>query len=179
MPTPNGRISVGTMVTVAALGLGAALVPVAAAGPASAAGGLHCLADYTIALSPGVSVAASSGTLSTPDAGVLTCDGMINGHRPTGQGTYLEPTGTYHDSSCLNGSGEYTYSMAIPTDAGEQKSDGSGTFAYPQLPSHGGLVGGTFRGDKASGTFDFTPTAGDCVANAVTKAHVIIEYFFN
>jgi hypothetical protein len=44
-----------------------------------------------------------------------------------------------------------------------------------RFPTHGGVGAGEFKGSRFSGTFEFTPTQGDCITAPVTKAKVFGE----
>lgn len=46
---------------------------------------------------------------------------------------------------------------------------------YGELSTKGGVVSGTFTGDRFSGTFEFTPMEGDCFTSPITKVHVTGE----
>jgi hypothetical protein len=150
---------------------------VVAAGAASEA---QCAFALDVTLSPGLSYQASSGTLTTGGpTGTEDCTGPVNGHEVTGPAVFSNDGryGTRHPDSCaagLLGDGEGTAVeyRTFPTAAGDQHVTDRFTFHYGQPSTKGGVVSGTFEGDHCSGTFELTPTEGDCVTKPITKAHV-------
>jgi hypothetical protein len=143
-----------------------------------------CKFVMDVTLSPGLSFQAGSGTFTSggPTGSTLDCTGPVDGGQPTGTGTSAMDGryGVAHPNGCdaaVRGDGDGTgvQVLAIPTAGGSRKVTNSFTFTYGgHLPMHGGFVAGMFKGDRMSGTFEFTPRDGSCVA-PVTKVHVTGE----
>jgi hypothetical protein len=129
-------------------------------------------ADFTI--SPGLSSEPSSGTVSTGgETGTMECQGTVNGKRATGPGTFGADGryGTQGADTCASGGeGDAHQSFTVPTEGGSEHVDNDVTFTYGAL-SGGAVVGGEFKSDRFSGTFEITPTEGDCVTAPVTRVH--------
>lgn len=138
----------------------------------------HCLAQFDMTLSPGLSMAPTTGTLTSHgESGTNTCDGPIDGQSVTGVGTRGEDgrygIGAMGPTSCTSseGQGEFAFSFTMPTTAGPQRV--SGTFLATYGPLQGGhLYGGTFTGDRMYGKFTVTPIEGDCVTTPITKVRL-------
>jgi hypothetical protein len=140
----------------------------------------QCAFAADIVLSPGLSLQSSSGTMTTggPTA-TEDCTGPVNGHDINGSAVFSGDYryGTRHPDSCaagLMGDGEGTgiEYRTYPTTGGEQRVTDRMTFHYGQPSTRGGVISGTFEGEHCSGTFELTPTEGDCVTRPITKAHV-------
>ena len=156
-------------------------------GPGHAAadqGRSTCQFSFYASLSPGLSGAPGSGTISTGgQSGTLECKGPVDGADPSGRGaTGVEGRyGVAHPNSCLSaltgdGDGAGTNSLTIPTTAGTKEIGQSFTFSYGgRPPSGGGFVSGEFKGPHFSGSFEITPVDGDCIRAPVTKVHVTGE----
>lgn len=163
--------------TAAALGL---LPGTATAAPggmqARAADDVHCLADFVLTFSPGLSMTPSSGTYtSNGDTGTMTCEGSVAGRTFTGEGTRGE-AGRYgigKPNTCadLDGIGKHTWSSTMPTDRGPLKLGGPVDVAYGFFQG-GGIVGGTIEGKSMYGEFTVIPLHGDCVTTPLTKVFV-------
>ena len=158
------------------------LMPVDAAS-AGAAGGTaenpnpkdtHCLAEFDVVLSPGLSGSPSTGTFTTQgETGSIVCHGPIQGFEVTGIGTRGEEGryGVKDPDDCMGGEAAFTFSFTIPTVGGKQVVNGAGTSTFG--PLQGGYVyGGTFTGERMYGKFEITPVEGDCVTTPVTMVHL-------
>ena len=155
------------------------LPPTAGSGAAGASGGTHCHIVKDDTLAPGLSIQGSSGTFATPTLGTFECHGPINGKDPSGPGTVSETGhyGTKDPDTCQGGGeGDGVFSLAIPTSGGEQKFSAAFTFTYGDLSTKGGIVSGKFQGEGISGTFEVTPTEGDCVVKPITKIHTTDDF---
>lgn len=133
----------------------------------------HCLAEFDLTASPGVSHTPSTGTLTTHgETGTNTCDGPINGKQVTGTGTRGEDGryGINGPISCtkLDGQSFLDFSFTMPTREGPQHVTGTFIATFGPLQG-GGVFGGTFTGDRMYGKFTVTPVEGDCVTAPITK----------
>jgi hypothetical protein len=152
-----------------------------AATPAKSAEPTHCVAEFDVTLSPGLSSSPSSGTYTTDgETGAISCDGPVNGHQPTGIGRRGEH-GTFGvddpDTCASGGEGTQILSFTIPTAGGDQRVTDRGTFTYGPLEG-GGAYGGSYTGERMRSTFQITPIEGDCVTTPVTRVHVRCEEWF-
>ena len=182
------RVVHGTAVVTAAT-VALALAP-AAVGATRASGdplgeenekGAHCFIDKDDALSPGLSLEPTSGTVATPAPGIIECHGKVNGFDPTGDGQVTEDAryGTKDPDTCQGGGeGDGRYVVTIPTSGGVQKFVATFTFTYGEPSTHGGVVAGRITGDGVRGTFDVTPKEGDCVTKPVTRVHTVNDLRF-
>lgn len=147
--------------------------------PVRAQQGTRCTFEFEVILSPGLSMSGSSGTHGTSSPGTLTCNGLVNGKQPTGTGTLGEEGryGTKDPDTCASGGeGDGVDTLRVPTAAGFETVVSQFTFTFGgKLPTHGGLAAGEFEGNHFTGTFEFTPTEGDCITAPVTKAKVVGE----
>lgn len=137
-------------------------------------GDTHCLAEFDVVVSPGLSNAPSSGTFtSNGETGTITCHGPINGWQPTGIGSRAEAGdyGVKDPDTCGGGEASFTFSFTIPTVGGNQHVTGTGTATYGPLQG-AAPYGGTFTGERMYGKFQATPVEGDCVTSPVTKIHL-------
>jgi hypothetical protein len=139
--------------------------------------GTPCTFAFDVTVSPGLSsTAKSSGTFtSNGQTGTITCNGTVNGKQPTGAGTF-GTSGRYGtknggDTCQSGGNGDGVDNITVPTASGNQSVTSHFTFVYGALKG-GGLISGTFTGDRFSGTFDVQLTQGDCVTKPFTKGHV-------
>lgn len=141
----------------------------------------HCRIVKENAVAPGLSVQGSSGTFRTPAAGVITCEGLVNGYRPTGPGTFSETGryGTKDPDTCLGGGeAEGRFDVAIPTEGGVQKVAREFRITYGEPSLRGGVVAGKVEGNDFHGTIDVIPVEGDCLLRPVTRIHVAQELRF-
>jgi hypothetical protein len=111
--------------TLAAL-VGVAIAVALAAGPAHASTetGAICTVHFVATITPGLTLAESSGTFTTgAETGTLTCTGNFRGHRITGPGTmgFVEQ---YTAGNCSGHTGKGTLSYSVPTTAGLQHVTG-------------------------------------------------------
>lgn len=145
----------------------ATLTPVVGLGPASAA--TECKFSADVSVTPGFSATPSSGTFTTNGpTGVIDCGGS------TGTIGFGGDYGTKDPDSCggafSNGNeGEGTFVLSTPATG---VVEGAFSFVFGMLSTSGGLVEGTFTGEKISGTFQLSPTAGDCFSSPVSKGRV-------
>jgi hypothetical protein len=170
------------LIMVAAVAPLAVLASPIGSGSAGAEGGTHCHIVKDDTLSPGLSVQPSTGTFTTPTLGTLECHGPVNGKDPTGPGTVGEQGryGTKDPDTCQGGGeGDGVFAMTIPVSGGVEKFSAAFTFTYGELSTRGGIVAGKFQGDGISGTFEVTPTEGDCVVRPITKIHVTDDFMLS
>jgi hypothetical protein len=162
-----------------ALMLGVLALALLAPAGVSAQQATNCKATVDLVLSPGLSNEPGSGTFtSNGETGETECDGPVNGKEPTGKGTFGSEGhyGTEDPDSCTSGGeGDAKQSSTVPTKDGEEKVTNNATFTFGALQG-GGTFGGEFKGDKADGTFEVTPTEGDCVSKPITKITVTLDY---
>ncbi|MGH9035223.1 MAG: hypothetical protein ACRD0O_05610 [Acidimicrobiia bacterium] len=135
----------------------------------------HCLAEFDIVLSPGLSSVPSSGTLTTNgETGTITCEGPIKGYQAVGLGRRGE-VGRYGtdgpDTCASGGEAEVSFSFTIPTAGGDQHVVGTLTVDYGPLEG-GNFYGGTLTGPQMYGKFEVVPLEGNCVTTPVTRVHV-------
>lgn len=146
------------------------------AAPARAAAAeTTCVYEHDVVASPGLSTSASSGSVASGgETGTVTCDGPVNGKRPTGPGTSGADGryGTKDGDTCqAGGEGDAVYSFTIPTSGGAENIDDPMAYTYGAFKA-GAPFSGKFQGERTSGTFDVQPIDGDCASNPVTKFHV-------
>lgn len=147
--------------------LALALVPL----PAGAGELTSCTFSYDPEVSPGLTTEASSGKVSSHgETGSAQCDGPVNGHAPTGPGTFGFE-GTYAGVTCLSGGdGKGSVLLTVPTAAGPQRV--KEPIDYQFGPAHGDPPGvGGWVGRRTTGRFVVLPTEGDCVLAPVTRLH--------
>jgi hypothetical protein len=134
--------------------------------PVTAATTESCTAEADFTLTPGISTSPTSGTFTTGGkTGTLNCK--------SGKGTmgFAGNYGTKDPDSCGSG-GEGTATDTFTFADGSTVTDDV-EFIYG--PLEGGVVGGSFKGARASGTFEVTPIDGDCVSKPITKAHAVFK----
>ena len=142
----------------------------------AASGGTQCTWEFDVVASPGLSTNPSSGTVVTNgETGTSSCDGPVNGSKPTGPGKsgYDGRYGTKDPDTCQSGGeGAGTFTITVPTSAGDQRiSDADNTYTYGGFKA-GSPFSGEFKGSRMSGTFDVQPLDGDCASKPVTKFRV-------
>lgn len=149
-----------------------------ARGAAQESDSTPCTAEFDLTLSPGLSNTPSSGTFTSGgETGTIECQGNVNGKKATGPGTFGSEGryGTEDPDTCTSGGeGEAIQTFTVPTVDGDERVVNEGTITYGALEG-GGLISGRFRGPRFSGTFEVTPTKGDCVTEPVTEIHVSLE----
>jgi hypothetical protein len=142
-----------------------------------------CRFANEMTVSPGVGAQTSSGTYTSDgETGTLDCTGPVNGHEPTGRGREgnagrYGDTGSFSCASVITGDGKgtVTFTLVIPTSAGNQRIVSRGTFTLGgKVPTHGGAAAGTFETERFSGSFEVTPEDGYCLT-PITRAHVTGE----
>ncbi len=156
----------------ARLAIAGALIAVAwaipgASTPVAAAESVSCTAEGNFTVNPGLSTSPSSGTFTTDgDTGTLDCKG--GGKGTVGiDGKY----GTKDPDSCSAG-GEGTSTGVYKFSDGSQVTD---TVEFTYGPFQGGALGGSFKGERSSGTFEVTSVDGDCVSKPITKARYLFR----
>lgn len=135
--------------------------------PVTAESTESCTAEADFSITPGVSTSPTSGTFTTGgDTGTLDCKGG-------GKGTigFAGRYGTKDPDSCSSG-GEGTATDTFRFSDGSTVRDDV-EFIYGAF--QGGIVGGSFKGARASGTFEITPIEGDCVSKPITKARAVFR----
>jgi hypothetical protein len=155
----------------------ALLLSFAPTAPSSAASETTCVWAHDVFASPGLSTTPTSGSWTSkgPDGetGTITCDGPVNGKRPTGPGI-LEARGRYGtqdgDTCQSGGEGDGLWSATFPT------ADGSVHFVAPFTLRYGAVTTGApfkveFDGDRMTGSGEVQSFEGDCATNAITKYH--------
>ncbi len=157
--------------------VGAALVALVFVVPPaiSQEGGAFCTYAVSFRISPGLSATPSAGRfVSNGRTGTADCEGQLRGRQLTGRGTF-GLTGTY-DGGCALYQIAGRFSSRFPTNRGQLRHDGSfqGTGSGPQF----GLVSATSRGEEFEGTFQFTPTRGDCFTSPITQGRVTVQGFW-
>lgn len=113
--TPShGPLRIGVfLVTLAAAALLAA-TPARASGSTSAV----CTYRLTVAITPGMTMIPSSGTISSHgQTGSITCLGTIGGARVTGPGS-IGADETYTAATCVSHASSGTARISVPTTAG-------------------------------------------------------------
>lgn len=144
--------------------------------PVEAQPGTRCTFDFELTLSPGLSMSPTTGSHS--GTGPITCDGLVNGQQPTGNGTLTDDGryGTKDPDTCSGSEGDGTDTIEVPTAAGIETVISRYTYtAGDRVPTQGGLAAGSFKGTRFTGTFEFTPLEGDCVTAPVTKVRLFGE----
>jgi hypothetical protein len=157
------------------LGLALSFVPVASSEAATTE--TQCVWAHDVFVSPGLSASPTSGSWTSKgpngETGTLTCDGPVNGRRPTGPGV-LEARGRYGtqdgDTCQSGGEGDGLWSVTFPTAEGPMHFVDPFTFEYGAF-STGAPFAVKFRGDRVDGSGEVQSFEGDCAANSVTKYH--------
>lgn len=139
---------------------------------AGAESGTVCTFEDEVVASPGLTSSPSSGTITTSgETGKATCDGPIDGKKPTGPGTtgIDGRYGTKDGDTCQGGGeGDGVQSFTFPTSDGTVKLKNTITYEFGPFKA-GTLLSGTFKGDRMSGTFEAQPIDGDCASKPVTR----------
>lgn len=153
----------------------AALTAVAlpASAPAHAARGTAavCAHQFTTTITPGFTVAPSSGTQTTHgETGSIACVGAIGGHRVTGTGSvgYEMP---YSGATCLSETASGTVSATIPTTAGPQHFVGALSVRRTALAI---VATAQFPGVRYSGTGVAIPLKGMCPITPLRQASIVM-----
>jgi hypothetical protein len=139
--------------------------------PARAADNAICTASMPVTLDPGLDLTSRPSTFSTQGAtGTIDCHGSVNGKQITGPGTFVNG-GVNNGGTCAQGMGTGQFQVQIPTGKdGKDMETVSGPYTFQYL----GVLG-TFSGPKFSGTFQFLPTAGNCLATPMTKVLLLAQ----
>ena len=144
------------------------ITPIATTGPAGAAG-TACAFSASVDLTPGLSAQPGTGTFTTNGP-----TGTIDCGESSGTLGFEGKYGTKDPDSCAgafyNGNeGDGSFVLSTP---GTGTVEGTFTFVYGTLSSNGGVVEGTFQGEKISGTFQLSPTAGDCFSSPISQGRI-------
>ena len=159
--TGKARLAIAGAFIVAAWAIPGGSTPVAGAEPAS------CGAEGDFTADPGLSTSPSSGTVTTGgETGTLSCKGGGKGTMGF-DGRY----GTKDPDTCSSG-GEGANTAVFKFADGKEVTD-EVEFTYG--PFQGGALGGSFKGARSSGTFEVTPTEGDCVSKPLSKGHYVFR----
>jgi hypothetical protein len=146
--------------------LGGAVAPGALAADSAAT----CSLDIGLTLRPGLTLASSSGSIASSDAGRLNCVGVIDGSVANGPGEF-RVFGTYSGTVVL-GTTTGRASYSIPTTGGPKR----GTVGYSVVWV--GTAGVITLADpvygNATGPFAFLPT-GNGVTRPVTSIRWISQ----
>jgi hypothetical protein len=122
-------MGLGEVFVVAGLLLGP---PVSAAEAFDTPGRAVCTMVWKSYLSPGFTMSKGTGIYGTgagitgAETGLITCAGVIDGHRVTGPGTFGHKGRTW-DGDCFGNQGAGTYSYTVPTTGGVQHVTGAYT----------------------------------------------------
>jgi hypothetical protein len=134
----------------------------------------HCTFKFTLYFDPGLTMTHTSGTQSTHgDVGSMSCTGRLAGANITGPGT-IGVEGRYN-ASCLFDHTTGRYFATLPTDQGPLHIEGE----YEVF-----RTGTTFEvrttqpRARGSGWGLVVPLKGDCVANPLTDAQVLMTMDF-
>ncbi len=146
--------------------------------PESSPEALNCTTVLDVAFEPGLSVTPSKGTFKTVKPGAVECVGMLQGQQVSGPGS-LSLTGNYGQSSdagdtCSLVLGTGTYSLRLPTRQGTVSE--TGRFAEVLGPTGEGSFSAVSEDRKWGGSFDFSPTQGDCLLAPITAAQITLKF---
>jgi hypothetical protein len=152
----------------------AALAPVVliAATPAQAAGRTSavCVHQFTTTISPGFTLAPTSGTQTTNgETGSIACVGTIAGNRITGTGS-VGYAMAHRGASCSSEKGSGTVSATIPTTAGAQHLVGVLTVQRTALAIR---ATGQFVRLRYSGVGVAIPKQGMCPVSPLRRAVLV------
>jgi hypothetical protein len=148
-----------------------------APGARAASTEIPCTLEQDLAISPGLGLAPTSGTYRADSP--ARCTGSIGGHTITGVGTWHEEGhyGIAKPIGCADTEGDFDQQdlLTLPTDGGPVRivTPLHGTFGPLR---EGGLLGGSFSGPNAHGTFTALPARGDCVTAPVTQASITAHF---
>lgn len=149
-----------------------ALALVSGGGAAAESRPTACTFSGEFTLVPGLSLTPSSGEFTSGgQTGEIACDGPVEGNLPAGTGNFGADGryGTDGPDDCQSpGEGDGVQSFTIPLAHGSLHMTNRFTFTDGILAA-GGLISGRFEGERFSGTFEITPTEGDCVTAPVTR----------
>lgn len=125
-----------------------------------------CKAEYILTISPFGTQPVSHGTAhSGGESGTINC-----GSGSTGTIGFDGRYGTKEPATCTSGGegwGVFSY-----TFGGKTVKD-TLTFDFGKIS--GGVVSGTFKGERYSGTLTSTPIEGNCASEPVTKTRVQLD----
>jgi hypothetical protein len=140
---------------------------VAIVGPGAVAGGGEpktCSFSAVFTLAPGLSIEPTSGTFTSHgERGQITCEAGNGSFGAEGRYGTADP-----DACFASGEGTAIQSWTMQLGADRLHETNSITFTYGVLAA-GGVVSGQFQGPRFSGTFEVTPTKGDCVTDPITE----------
>ena len=156
----------GTLAAVAAATLLAA-APAHAAGKTSAA----CASQFTSTISPGLSIAPSSGTQTTGgQSGTIGCIGKIAGRRITGIGS-VGYDSTYTAGSCASETSTGTVRGTVPTAAGDRHLVGALTVQRTALVIRAQVQ---FDDIRYSGIGPAIPLLGNCILTPLRRVLIVL-----
>jgi hypothetical protein len=159
--------------------LGQLLIPgLPDAAHAAAEDGPRCVLHKDDVVEPGLTLRQADIAYRTLVTASITCSGAADGHRIIRPGTFTE-AGRGRAANCLGGSGNGTFVIVVPTDAGPRTITRAYTFEYTALPARGGLLGGKLAGDGFHGTIDMFPVQGDCATRPLTRIHSLDNIEFD
>jgi hypothetical protein len=99
------------------------------------------------------------------EPGTVTCEGLINGRRPSGPGTFgyagYFGVGPLGGDTCAFGGGYGTFSITVPTAGGRLSLTEPFMF-------YGGPAG-VITSPHVSGLYEVVATTGDCVTTPLTE----------
>ncbi len=139
---------------------------------------MNCTAVLDLAFEPGLSITPSKGTFRTVGPGAVECVGMLQGQELSGPGS-LSLAGNYGQSSdagdtCSLVLGTGTYALRLPTRGGAVSEKGK--FAEVLGPTREGSFSAVSEDRKWGGSFDFSPTQGDCLLAPITAAQMTLKF---
>lgn len=140
----------------------------AIASPARAVENTTCTVSHPTTFNPPLTLTPGKFSYSTHGpTGTIACIGSLNGNPVTGSGTFTNDGAG--NGSCAQGTGGGHFLALIPTAGGTAAVSGQYTFQYT------GLLG-TLSGSGVAATFEFVPTAGDCVTTPVTQVLIVGQF---
>jgi len=130
-----------------------------------------CTPRFSLSISPGFSLAPTSGTLTSHgETGSLTCTGKIGGHRVTGPGT-VGLDETYAGGTCASHVGTGTARISIPTTGGVKHLAGAATSRRTALAVRAEV---RFPGARFTGAGVAIPTKGTCALSPLRQALITV-----
>ncbi len=144
-----------------------------------------CRFEAEFTLSPGLGLVPTSGAFTSGgEQGTVSCDGPVDGARPTGAGTF-GAAGDYRTpgpDGCSSGEGTALQSFTVPTRDGPFRFTNAVRFTWHPEPALTGdpdaplaIAVGEFHGPEMSGTLVIIPEEGDCVTAPATRVVVHLE----
>jgi hypothetical protein len=145
-----------------------------------------CTMVWKAYFSPGFTMTKGPGVYGTgagitgAEMGLITCAGVINGHRVTGPGTFGHNGRTW-DGDCFGNQGAGTYSFTVPTSGGVQHV--TGTYTESRGINQEGPVEARAPGAFFYGRHQVLPTGvvtswEDCRDRPVTEVDAVMVGYF-